>query len=107
MGLSPDEAARKLAELDIDVVGVNCSTGPAQVLRLIAMIHQAIPDLLLSAAPNAGWPEQLDGGTGDVSRTARLFWRICSFLCGCRSAVDRRLLWHYGGPHPRHAHGPG
>lgn len=62
LGLSPDEAARKLAELDIDVVGVNCSTGPAQVLRLIAMIHQAIPDLLLSAAPNAGWPEQLDGG---------------------------------------------
>jgi methionine synthase / methylenetetrahydrofolate reductase(NADPH) len=62
LGLMADEAARKLAELDVDVVGVNCSTGPAQVLRLTAMMHQAAPDLLLSAAPNAGWPEQLDGG---------------------------------------------
>ncbi len=62
LGLTPEEAARKLAELDVDVIGVNCSTGPANVLRLVAMMHEAVPERPLSAAPNAGWPEQVEGG---------------------------------------------
>jgi homocysteine S-methyltransferase len=62
LGLAADNAARRLAELDVDVIGVNCSGGPAQVLRLVAMMHAIAPDMLLSAAPNAGWPEQVMGG---------------------------------------------
>jgi len=64
MGESADVIARKLAALDVDVIGVNCSGGPAQVLRLVSTIHNIVPDAILSAAPNAGWPEQ--GAQGRV-----------------------------------------
>lgn len=62
LGNTPDEVATQLAKLDVDAVGVNCSSGPAQILRLITIMHQAQPDLLISAVPNAGWPDQLQAG---------------------------------------------
>ncbi|NJN55538.1 MAG: bifunctional homocysteine S-methyltransferase/methylenetetrahydrofolate reductase [Anaerolineae bacterium] len=62
LGYTADAVARQLAELDIDVMGVNCSGGPAQVLRLIMRLRQAAPDRLLAAMPNAGWPEVTAGG---------------------------------------------
>jgi homocysteine S-methyltransferase len=62
LGDSTAHVADFLAEMDLDAVGVNCSSGPVQVLRLIAAIHDRQPDLLLSASPNAGWPQQEEGG---------------------------------------------
>ncbi|MDT8305477.1 MAG: bifunctional homocysteine S-methyltransferase/methylenetetrahydrofolate reductase [Anaerolineae bacterium] len=62
LGETAAEAAQKLAELEVDVAGANCSSGPAQVLRLVNEMHGVAPDLRLSAAPNAGWPEQTEGG---------------------------------------------
>lgn len=62
LGNTPDDVAKRLARLDVDAIGVNCSGGPAQVLRLIATMHEVAPELPLSAAPNAGWPEQLEAG---------------------------------------------
>ena len=62
LGYTPDDAARKLAALDIDTIGVNCSGGPAQVLRLIRVMKATAPTMTISAAPNAGWPEQIEGG---------------------------------------------
>jgi methionine synthase I (cobalamin-dependent)/5,10-methylenetetrahydrofolate reductase len=62
LGNTPDEVATQLAKLDVDAVGVNCSSGPAQILRLITMMHQAQPELMISAVPNAGWPDQLQAG---------------------------------------------
>lgn len=62
LGHTPHAAAARLAELDIDCLGVNCSVGPAQILRLITIMKQAAPGLPLAALPNAGWPEQLEGG---------------------------------------------
>jgi len=43
------------------VIGVNCSGGPAQILRIIRQMHKAVPDARLSAMPNAGWPERVGG----------------------------------------------
>ena len=57
LGNRPDAVARRLAALDVDVIGVNCSGGPAQVLRITLMMRQVAPDALLAASPNAGWPE--------------------------------------------------
>ncbi|HID53107.1 MAG TPA: bifunctional homocysteine S-methyltransferase/methylenetetrahydrofolate reductase, partial [Anaerolineae bacterium] len=57
LGNRPDAVARRLAGLDVDVIGVNCSGGPAQVLRITMMMRQVSPDALLAASPNAGWPE--------------------------------------------------
>lgn len=62
LGSTPGDVAARLARLDIDALGVNCSGGPAQVLRLISVMHEAAPALPISAAPNAGWPEQIEAG---------------------------------------------
>lgn len=58
LGDTPNVVAQRLATLDVDAIGANCSGGPAQVLRLLLMIGQIAPDKLLAASPNAGWPEQ-------------------------------------------------
>ncbi|HFQ93386.1 MAG TPA: bifunctional homocysteine S-methyltransferase/methylenetetrahydrofolate reductase, partial [Anaerolineae bacterium] len=57
LGNRPDTVARRLAGLDVDVIGVNCSGGPAQALRITMMMRHAAPEALLAASPNAGWPE--------------------------------------------------
>lgn len=62
LGRAPDDVASKIGRLDIDAIGVNCSGGPAQVLRLISTMREILPDMPISAAPNAGWPEQSDAG---------------------------------------------
>lgn len=62
LGHTPNVVAQRLAALDVEAIGVNCSGGPAQVLRLLLMMRQIAPDKLLAAAPNAGWPEQTERG---------------------------------------------
>jgi methionine synthase I (cobalamin-dependent)/5,10-methylenetetrahydrofolate reductase len=62
LGDTPAHVADFLAELDLDALGVNCSSGPVQVLRLIAALHERLPETPLSASPNAGWPQQQEGG---------------------------------------------
>src|SRR5574341_1715544 len=44
-----------------DLVGVNCSGGPAQVLRILNAMKQAAPEAIFAVKPNAGWPEQVGG----------------------------------------------
>jgi homocysteine S-methyltransferase len=59
LGDSPSGTARGLAEAGADLVGVNCSGGPNQVLRILKQMRQAAPQARFSAMPNAGWPEQV------------------------------------------------
>ena len=61
LGDSPEKVARALAETGADVIGVNCSGGPAQLLRLLKQMHQAVPEGRFWVKPNAGWPEQVGG----------------------------------------------
>jgi methionine synthase / methylenetetrahydrofolate reductase(NADPH) len=61
LGETPEAVARKVSLLDVDAVGVNCSEGPAQVLRLLQAIHREEPGLALVAMPNAGQPHRLGG----------------------------------------------
>ncbi|MFQ5400893.1 MAG: bifunctional homocysteine S-methyltransferase/methylenetetrahydrofolate reductase [Anaerolineae bacterium] len=62
LGHTPDAVAAHLAQLDVDAIGVNCSGGPAQILRLIRIMSQIVPEMPISAVPNAGWPEQTQRG---------------------------------------------
>lgn len=62
LGYTAAVIAQQAAALDVDMIGVNCSGGPAQVLRLLMIMRQAAPDCLYAAMPNAGWPEQTSGG---------------------------------------------
>lgn len=61
LGDDPMKVARTLHEFGADVIGVNCSGGPAQLLRLLKQMHQAIPAGKFWVKPNAGWPEQVGG----------------------------------------------
>ena len=61
LGDTPQQVAEALAELDIAVMGVNCSNGPAQIMRVIKAMQEVAPGLKYSALPNAGWPEYIGG----------------------------------------------
>ena len=61
LGDDPVMVARRLQEAGVDVIGVNCSGGPAQLLRLLKLMKQAVPEANFWVKPNAGWPEQVGG----------------------------------------------
>jgi methionine synthase I (cobalamin-dependent)/5,10-methylenetetrahydrofolate reductase len=63
LGDDPMKVARKLKEAGADVIGVNCSGGPSQLLRILKQMKQAVPDRSAKfwVKPNAGWPEQVGG----------------------------------------------
>jgi homocysteine S-methyltransferase len=61
LGDDPVKVARKIKEAGADVIGVNCSGGPSQLLRILKQMKHAAPDGLFWVKPNAGWPEQVGG----------------------------------------------
>ncbi len=61
LGDTPAQVATELAALGADVIGINCSSGPAQVLRQLEMMKAAVPEAKFSVMPNAGWPERVGG----------------------------------------------
>ena len=61
LGDHPAKVARALNEAGADVIGVNCSGGPAQLLRILKQMSQTVPDGKFWVKPNAGWPEQVGG----------------------------------------------
>lgn len=66
LGDTPAQVARQLYDHGADVIGVNCSGGPAQVWRILRQMGQALAAsksnlMPFSAMPNAGWPEQVGG----------------------------------------------
>jgi methionine synthase I (cobalamin-dependent)/5,10-methylenetetrahydrofolate reductase len=62
LGHTPEKVAEALADLPIDVIGLNCSLGPADLLRILHNLAEALPEgTRLAAQPNAGWPERVGG----------------------------------------------
>ncbi len=61
LGDSPAKVARSLAQTGADLIGVNCSGGPNQLLRILKLMRAEVPDARFSIMPNAGWPEQVGG----------------------------------------------
>ncbi len=61
LGDAPERVAERLHEVGVDVIGVNCSGGPAQLLRIVEQMRAAVPSTRLWVKPNAGWPEQVAG----------------------------------------------
>jgi len=60
-GDPPARVAQVLWEAGADLIGVNCSGGPAQIWRILRQMRAARPEARFSAMPNAGWPEQVGG----------------------------------------------
>ncbi len=62
LGHTPAKIAEMLAGLPLDLIGVNCSVGPADMLRHVQNLARVLPlGTRLSAMPNAGWPERVAG----------------------------------------------
>jgi methionine synthase / methylenetetrahydrofolate reductase(NADPH) len=82
----------RLLAAGVDVVGVNCSTGPAQMEASLREMQGAAPNGIFSATPNAGLPERI-GDTlhypigpnefaGYVLRYLQLGARLVGGCCG-------------------------
>ena len=61
LGDDPVKVAHRIAAAGADVIGVNCSGGPSQLLRILKQMRQAEPNARFWVKPNAGWPEQVSG----------------------------------------------
>ncbi len=62
-GQAPAKVALTLAELGANVIGANCSVGPSGTLDVMEEMVAAVrhlPDVLLSAQPNAGLPSRIE-----------------------------------------------
>jgi homocysteine S-methyltransferase len=59
-GFSAEQAARRLTEAGAAMIGVNCGAGPRELLQVLQRLASATT-LPLSAFPNSGFPEYVDG----------------------------------------------
>jgi len=63
MGVSPEEAVRGWADLDLAAIGGNCGNGPDEILTVIDKMRSVAPEKVLVAKSNAGIPQWLNGKT--------------------------------------------
>ncbi|MBW6466309.1 MAG: bifunctional homocysteine S-methyltransferase/methylenetetrahydrofolate reductase [Brevefilum sp.] len=88
LGNTPQEVALRMAEYGVDVIGVNCSGGPAQLLRILRQMKAAVPEGRFSVMPNAGFPEKVGGrimypaGPEYFRDYALSFWRAGADVIG-------------------------
>ncbi|GIK65011.1 MAG: bifunctional homocysteine S-methyltransferase/methylenetetrahydrofolate reductase [Chloroflexota bacterium] len=61
MGDTPASVAKALHQAGVDVIGVNCSSGPSQLRRILTLMQRTVPEARFSVMPNAGWPEMVNG----------------------------------------------
>ncbi len=62
VGPTPEEVAREVSTWGVDVVGTNCVNGPQVTLEIVERLG-SVSGVPLSAMPNAGTPELVDGRT--------------------------------------------
>lgn len=61
-GSTPETFTQRLLDWGADVVGCNCSVGPAPMLDTIERMREIVGDAVpLSAQPNAGMPRSVEG----------------------------------------------
>ena len=99
LGDAPVKVARSLRDFGADVIGINCSGGPNQLIRILKEMRAALPDSKFWIKPNAGWPEQLGGRIfypasadyfGDYAIS---FWKAgASVIGGCCGTTPAHIL---------------
>jgi homocysteine S-methyltransferase len=60
-GSNPEQIVERLADLNVDILGANCSVGPQRLLGVIERMRRRLDELdgnapYLACMPNAGWP---------------------------------------------------
>ncbi|MGC9349609.1 MAG: homocysteine S-methyltransferase family protein [Anaerolineae bacterium] len=61
MGVKPEQAAKRLQALGVDVMGANCGRTLTETLEAILKMRETLPDAVLMAKPNAGLPHTENG----------------------------------------------
>ena len=84
-GTAPDTAMIVLEHMGADIVGINCSTGPED---MIPLVEQMVPyaDIPILVKPNAGMPELIDGKTV-YQMTPEVFAEACEKLMDAGASV--------------------
>jgi 5,10-methylenetetrahydrofolate reductase len=59
--MPPEQFTPVLESLGADVIGLNCSVGPAAMLETLEHMAEVAPSAKLSAQPNAGRPRDVEG----------------------------------------------
>lgn len=60
-GHNPARVAADLHQTGATVIGVNCGTGPSKISQILQTMHNAVPEAIFSAIPNAGFPMTISG----------------------------------------------
>lgn len=96
-GGEPAKIAARLDELGADVIGLNCSVGPATILKAIQQMAQ-VTDRPLSALPNAGLPREVEGRKMYMASpeyfakyTRRLIQAGVRFVGGCCGTTPEHI----------------
>jgi methionine synthase I (cobalamin-dependent)/5,10-methylenetetrahydrofolate reductase len=97
-GASPETFALKLDAWPADIVGCNCSVGPAPMLEAMERVRKITPKLL-SAQPNAGMPRSVDGRNIYLSSPEYMASYARKFV-----AAGVRLVGGCCGTTPEHIH---
>jgi methionine synthase I (cobalamin-dependent)/5,10-methylenetetrahydrofolate reductase len=110
-GDAPVEGCLRLAEQGADVVGINCSVGPADTFPLVEAVAKGV-DHPLVVMPNAGYPTEVDGQlhylsspeyvAGYVKRYADLGANIVGGCCGTTPETIRAIASLLKGRKPVH-----
>ena len=98
-GQGPDEVMQRLRAVGADLIGINCSVGPAPMLHVLKAMHHAAPDLAFSAMPNAGYPERVDGRLSYPAGAEYFAQHVSPFLDS-----GARLIGGCCGTTPMHIH---
>jgi homocysteine S-methyltransferase len=98
LGDDPVKVANTLFQDGVDLIGVNCSGGPSQLLRILKVMRLAVPEGRFSVMPNAGWPERVGGrimypaGPEYFGEYALAFWQAgASLVGGCCGTTPQHI----------------
>lgn len=96
-GTSPEAAAVTLSAMGADIIGVNCSLGPKQLLPIVEKLAASC-DLPISVQPNAGMPYLENGETKFPMKPddfgewgARLAAAGATYLGGCCGTTPEHI----------------
>lgn len=96
-GVMPQQAARQLRDLGVDVIGLNCGVGPLTALEVLRAFAPLV-DVPLAIQPNAGFPRRVGGRTLYPLASPELF----SEFAHQALALGARLIGGCCGTTPQH-----
>ncbi len=96
-GRTPQQIAGSLSAEPVEVIGLNCSTGPLAILDALKQMRE-VTDKPLAAFPNAGEPKLMEGRILYLSTpeyfaeyTKRLIQNGVTFVGGCCGTTPKHI----------------